>query len=158
MICCIQLRTEVIHPLIVHFPLALLLTGIALRFAHLFLRKSPFDRVSLFSSWVLLFLGVCSAWLAVIAGEFAEDIVRSGLCKPEVLEQHKALAYSAASVFSAALILDIGRMWVKRRAKFFLSSAIVLFYSAGVVLLILAGGHGASLVYEQGAAVERVCK
>jgi uncharacterized membrane protein len=153
-----MLRAELIHPLIVHFPIALLLTGAALRLACFFLKKNRLGQTALFSSWVLLLLGVICAWFAVLAGEVAEDIVRSGLCKPDILEQHKDLAYSAATLFSMGLVLDFGKIWIKNfRGIAFVTTAYCILYLAATVLLILTGGFGAELVYEQGAAVERVC-
>lgn len=112
----------------------------------------------LFSSWILLFLGVCTAWLAVLAGEFAEDIVRDGLCKPEIVEDHKDLAYTTAILFTFALICDFGRNWIKNRGLALSISIIVpVLYLVGAVILVLTGGYGGDLVYEQGAAVQKIC-
>lgn len=153
------MRPELFHPLMIHFPLALLLTGSLLRLAYFFLRKSRFGQLTLFSSWVLLILGVGCAWLAILAGEIAEDIVRSGLCQPDVLEHHKDFAYSAAILFSIALFFDIGKTLIQRlSSSFLLRAATALLYAIATALLILAGGYGANLVYEQGAAVERSCQ
>lgn len=154
------MRAELIHPLVVHFPLALLLTGAALRLAHFLLRRTRASQVTLVSAWILLLLGVCSAWIAVIAGEVAEDIVRNRLCMPEVLEHHKDLAYITATLFSIALLIDFFKAALKE--TFFANSSIVqgimaLLYIAATVILIFTGGYGADLVYEQGAAVERSC-
>lgn len=153
------MRPELIHPLIVHFPLALLLTGVALRFIHFLLRNSRFARVTLFSSWILLSIGVCFAWIAVAAGEVAADIVSKGLCKPDVFEQHQDFAYTASTLFSIALFIDLVKTW--GRISFFNSTALslimALIYISATAMLILAGGYGANLVYEQGAAVKKSC-
>lgn len=153
------MRLELIHPLLVHFPLALLLTGAILRLAHFFLRKGKFARVILFSSWTLLFVGVCFAWIAIAAGEIAEGIVGSGLCKPDILERHCNLGYTAASLFSISLLIDLIKSW--GRILFFkrsiLSWVMAVLYISASVILILTGGYGANLVYEQGAAVKKSC-
>lgn len=152
------MRAELIHPLIVHFPLALLLTGSALRLAHFFLRRNRLGHIILFSSWVLLLLGIVCAWLAVVAGEIAEDIVRPSFCRPDILEEHKNLAYSGAILFSIAFVFDFGKKWIKLpRLVPLITIAVSILYLAGFTILILTGGFGANLVYDQGAAVNRVC-
>jgi uncharacterized membrane protein len=154
-----MMRAELFHPMIVHFPLALLLTGSALRLAHFFLRKIRLNQVILFSSWVLLLLGVVFAWLAVVAGEVAEDIIRPSLCQPQILDQHRHLAYSAAILFSIALTFDFVKTWIRKPGLTdFITIAVAILYFAAMVILTLTGGFGANLVYEQGAAVESVCK
>jgi uncharacterized membrane protein len=153
------MRAALFHPMIVHFPLALLLTGSALRFAHFFFRKNRLQQALLFSSWILLSLGVISAWFAVVAGEIAEDIVRTSLCKPSVLDQHKMFAYTTAILFSVAIVLDLGKAWIKKASFTYFSIVFVpILYFAGVLLLIFTGGFGGDLVYDQGAAVENICE
>lgn len=145
-----------IHPLIVHFPIALLTIGVALRLIHYFLRKSRFSQATLFSAWVLLFLGVGFAWIAVIAGEAAEDIVGSTLCEPQILERHKHLAYSTAALFSFAYLLDLGKAWLQK-PMLLLTIALSILYTAAAGTLLFTGGYGSNLVFEQGAAVAKEC-
>ena len=151
------MRTELIHPLVVHFPLALLLTGVVLRLCAFFLKKRPFASSLLWCSWILLFLGSGFAWLAVCAGELAEDIVRRGLCKPDILEHHKDLAYTAATLFSIGILIDLAKAWIKPSHPRAVATLMALIYLSGTVFLIIVGGYGANLVYEQGAAVENIC-
>lgn len=152
------MRIELIHPLIVHFPIALLLIGSAFRLLHFFLRKNQFEKVSLWISWILLFLGVCSAWLAIIAGEIAGDIVSHSLCKPDILEHHQDFAYTTAILYSSALLVDWGKHWIKNPSfRIFIILVVSLTYCISAIFLILTGGFGADLVFKQGAAVERVC-
>ncbi len=157
------MRIELIHPMLVHFPLALLLIGAALRFIFFFAGRKRFARYILVSSWILLFLGVCFAWITAIAGEFAEDIVSGKLCNPEVLENHMHLAYTAASLFSIALILDWGKQLAKKlhypsNLIKLLTIVYFLLYLSAVIILIFVGKFGGNLVYDQGAAVENRCK
>ena len=152
------MRIELIHPMLVHFPLALLLTGVALRAAAFFLRHSKFYGALLFTARLILSLGVCSAWPAVLAGAFASSVVEKNLCYPQVLEYHAALAFTAASLFTVGVICDDARIWVKKRflnKMLMVISSLLLLVATG--LLITAASLGASLVYEQGAAIEKSC-
>ncbi len=156
------MRVELIHPMIVHFPLALLLIGTGLKVIAFFFRHTRFYFYLQTASWMNLGLGVCFAWMAVLAGEFAEDIVRGNLCKAEVLNYHMYFAYTAASLFTFALLLDLGRPWMKRRfsPSFHKGASIInfLFFLGATSMLIVTAFFGGSLVYDQGAAVEKCCK
>ncbi len=155
------MRIELLHPLVVHFPIALLLVGVLLRCIALFLKRSELYPYVMVSSWIILGIGVCCAWLAVLAGEFAADVVGKNLCQPNILQDHKKLAYTAAILFTCALLLDWGKMWGKNYFSPLFNKVIgvtrfVLFLVATVILLS-AAYFGGSLVYEQGAAVEKRC-
>ncbi len=155
------MRIELIHPMIVHFPLALLFTGVGFKVVSFFLRDTSFYRYVEVASWMVLSLGVCFAWLAILSGEFAYDIEKKNLCKEDVLNKHAFLAYTTAFLFTAALLLDFGRAWMKKMRLF--SNKVVfvinfLLFLSGTIFLIFTGAFGGILVFEQGAAVERCCK
>jgi uncharacterized membrane protein len=156
------MRLELIHPMIVHFPLALLLVGVFVKCIAFFARRTLVYPYLAASSWLIVGLGVCFAWAAIIAGEVAEDIVRKTLCQPDVLQDHRQLAYTAAIVFTAAFVVDLGKTAGK---KYFsplfnktLWGASFLLFFAGTCILVSAAYLGGSLVYEQGAAVEKTCE
>ncbi len=153
------MRTELIHPLLVHFPIALLFTGIVLRLLSFFLRHSHAYRSVRTTAWTVLAIGVCMAWLTILAGEFAAGIVYSKLCVREVLENHSMLAYTATILFSAALLLDWGKNLCKAsRFAMAVSTVSAFLFLGATIILAFVGFLGGSLVYDQGAAVEKVCK
>jgi uncharacterized membrane protein len=86
----------------------------------------------------LLLLGVVYAWVAVLAGEVAKDIARPGLCRSDVLEQHKSLVYSTAILFSIALFFDFGKTWIKNPRGSFLITVAVSILSCGIADFDLA--------------------
>lgn len=156
--CEVTMRIELIHPMLIHFPLALLFTGSGLRAGSFFVRRSSFYPSLLSTSRLILAIGVCFAWASVAAGEVASDVVERTLCKPQVLQTHSTLAYFASTLFTAGLLLDLGRGSKKLRSYQQAAMALNLFfYFAGALVLLLTGFFGGDLVYSQGAAVCDQC-
>ncbi len=152
------MRVELIHPMLIHFPLALLLVGCGLKITAFFARRHSYYRAVLFMARLVLSIGVSFAWAAVGAGELASNVVEKTLCQPEALETHSTLAYTASIVFTAGVILDWGREWKKLRSyKRMMAVFSSLLLLAGTIVLITAGFFGGSLVYDQGAAVQKQC-
>ena len=155
------MRLELIHPMLVHFPIALLITGVAVRFMALWADKRPALSFLLTSAWMILTLGVLTAWTAVIAGEIARDIVAPTLENIKELDEHREHAYITAIGFTLGLFMDWARVYLvkKKKKKGWLTKkglAIVvwLLYLFSLTNLIITASYGAVLVYEEGAAVK----
>lgn len=155
------MRPELIHPMLVHFPIALLFTGVLIRLAAIFTKKKTACSFLLPASWLILLLGIIAAWIAVIAGEIAREIVSPTLENMHYLNEHSEHAYLTAWSFTLALFIDGFRAFLisKKpklgvRFKKGLAIAMWLFYLFGLGNLIATGIYGAALVYEQGAAVK----
>ncbi len=148
---------QAIHPLIVHFPIALLLI------APLFIvigavrkpeRSFPFLLVAL----ILMALGTVSAFLAVWSGEAAGAIAESAPRVKAVLERHAELAENTEVAFSAltfvfAAILFVPRL-LKREPVRTMSMALplifLILYATGAISLANAAHEGGRLVHELG--------
>jgi len=73
-----------------------------------------------------------------------------------VLEHHSLFAYTTAYLFTAGILLDFANgHWFHRRLLY---AFCPLFFIASASLLIYVGYLGGTLVFEQGAAVEKCCK
>jgi len=148
-------RVELLHPLLVHFPIALLIVGTGLRFAGALHRRFPVVAAVLPGARVVLLLGTLGAWAAVYTGTLADAAVARTLCDPTVVEAHERWAYWVAGLFSTAVVID-GVLWWGaldrwiRRALVALLAGCLL---AGSGALLYVGHLGAQLVYQQGAAV-----
>lgn len=149
-------RVALFHPMVVHFPIALLLVGAALR-----LTGTATKSVSLAflvpAGRTLLVLGVLGAWLGIYTGNEAYyEVVRS-LCDPTVADAHGRAAYRAAYLFTGGVLLD-ALLGYGDLASFWntvLRIGLCLTLVAGSGYLGYAGHLGSSLVYQQAAAVHQ---
>lgn len=132
-------REELLHPLATHFPIALLIVGSLLLVLSLKWQKLSF------TVNVLLVLGAVAAWVAILTGGWAEEIVGPSLCDPDVRMLHEDHAFYVSYLYSAVAVFLV---FVKR---FRWIAAVVAF--VGAIWLSYVGHLGATLTYQQGAGV-----
>lgn len=147
------MRSELIHPMLVHYPIALI--GLALiTYCGTFLfRQAWFEttfRVCLYGALVLV-------GAALFTGDFAEDIVKRSLCNIRILSEHDEHAHQTLYVLLAALVID-SAIYLSRLKKpnfqIILRIVLLLLLLAANASLVITGHYGSKLVYEQGAAVQ----
>ncbi len=160
---------ERIHPMVVHFPIALLITSVFLDFLRLVTKRKSFEKSAfhlLFldnksrqsciirkffdrSAFLILFLGALGSIAAIIFGFLAEDAAKNRPNIGDMIETHEALAFAAAGIF-----ILIARYIFMRRDNF---SKIRPYYLViavlGIIVLLLTAFYGGQLVYDYGAAV-----
>lgn len=146
-------RTELWHPLSVHFPIAILNLAVVVGVVYLLFKNSNFAPYARFSLSLLLWCGVVLFWIAYYTGELAYTVVVREICDPTVLKDHLYWAYVTGISFSVAAAMDmLPRFFLSRFKRWFLYTS-VLFMVAGGICLGYVGHLGAKLVYQQGAAV-----
>lgn len=131
------------HPLIVHFPIVLLLMAVVFQLISFFYFKREFSIVTL----ILLALGVITAWLAsntfhAMPGEL------SGRAK-EIFTIHEQMASLTWWFSLIALLLKIPSHFYFRQ-KWWTEAAVTVLLITSAVTVSIAGHHGAMLVYMQG--------
>lgn len=131
-----------IHPIFVHFPLALLSVGVIFDLLGYSLRKSSLANVG----WWCFALGVVSAIITVITGLQAEATVSLSPEAHEVLEQHEHFQIYSTVVLTGLLIWrSIKRGGLPKPNVVYLAIAVI------AVGAILFGAHyGGQLVYQYG--------
>ena len=139
---------ESFHPLIVHFPIALLLTALALEVAALFLKREDLRRASLWN----LTLGTVGAAVAVATGLHAESVARHSFEIWQIMELHERLGITTLILGLTATTLR----WSRRdrltpRARV-LALALMSLMAATISFGAYLGGR---MVYEFGVGQHR---
>ena len=134
------------HPIIVHFPIALLTASVLVDLAAIVTRRERWHT----SAYVLLVAGVVGAAAAVLSGNSAADTHRQ-TAVAELLETHEDLATGTRIGF---VVTTLGRLplALRHRAGWPLFAWIALAV-AGCVLLWMTSLHGGELVYIHGVGV-----
>lgn len=148
---------DALHPLIIHFPIALLL--IAPLFVIVGAVMSPVKgRAYLIAAMVLLLLGTAATFIAVATGKAAGQLAERTPGVEQVLEAHESLAESTRVVFTVlsaifVALLAVPRLLKKsqtRLATSILPMAFLILYGAGALLLVKTAHQGGRLVHELG--------
>ena len=136
-----------IHPIIVHFPIALLCVSVAF---DILARRWPGSGLRDTSFYCLL-AGALGAALAVVTGGMEEELAERAGAPESVLELHESLGTVTLIVFVALLGLRLAmqRGWIKDIPPLTLGLGVI-----GVVLLALTGYWGGELVYVYGIGVK----
>jgi uncharacterized membrane protein len=134
-----------IHPLIVHFPIGLLLVAFLLEVIALLWKKQEFSR----AGWWNQIAGTLGLALAVVSGLLAETTVRMANDAREPFERHEQIAFVVATLFAVLLFWRIAsRGQIPRPSWVFL-----LCFAAGVALLVTGAFLGGEIVYRYGVGV-----
>ena len=145
-----------LHPLIVHFPVALLLVVPLLILLGLVLRAHR--RGLLLAALVLMALGTASTWVAVETGEAAGKLADRTPEVSAVLEHHEELAESTRAIFTVLTLVFAGMVFapvlLRREPGEIVTVALALLflavYGAGTLVLANTAHNGGRLVHELG--------
>lgn len=147
-------RDELLHPKVVHFPIALLIFGTLLFITALIFSKNEKLSFLMPAARLAIFFGALGAWAAILSGNIADSLVARELCDPIVAKDHERFAYLVAYLFSGGILLDFFSKFFKLTSiKKFVPVIILLIYLGGTGLLLYVGHLGGKLVFQQGAAV-----
>ena len=146
-----------IHPMLVHFPIVLLITAVVMDIIVLLIKKDLADRQGLaLIALSALLLGILSAGVAAIFGDLALDKAVSLGFPNGPLETHETLALITIAVFSFHGLLRILAVWRRYPLRGIIGWISALPGMVGGVLLITAAYYGGELVYHLGVNVAPV--
>lgn len=148
---------DAIHPLIIHFPIVLLLLSPLFVLIAAVVRP-PGNRPYMTAALITLLLGTFSIFLAASSGEEAAELADRAGGVNAVLASHESLASTCEILFAIYSALFAGLFiwqWVSRRhpSRVTSTSAPLVFlaaYSVGLVYLVNTAHAGGRLVHEFG--------
>ena len=143
-----------LHPMVIHFPIVLLLLYVVLEISGIVFNKEEIQR----GAFVILILGVIAALVAVLTGnqaeELAERTMRPDFNFPEeVLHAHEWYATITVWYFVLVLILRT-YMVIKKKFVGRIRYIFVIFAVVGAVLVWSTGEEGGEMVFEHGVGTE----
>jgi len=143
-----------LHPLVVHFPIGLLL--VAPIFVALGLLLYQRTRAYCISALVLMALGTIGAWVSVASGLAAMLLAATTGDADVVLQDHERLALLTRTVFTGlvvgyAIILVLPKLLkrdMKQSLVIVVHGCYLLAYAFGMLLIVNVGHLGGRLVHE----------
>lgn len=143
-------RTEIWHPLSVHFPLSIVLLGSLIILLSSFFQKSFLASMAK----ILIVTGTLTLWLAIYTGNLADAVVSRQICDPTILKTHETNANIVGWLFSlVSSIIIIEYFGFLDKIKKLIKISIIALSIVGSGFLIYTGHLGATLVYQQAAGV-----
>ena len=140
---------ENIHPLVVHFPIALLSVFFVLDLIGTLAKKQQWREVA--SSF--LYLGTLAALFTVIAGHIAADSVAHAGNVHAIMEKHKDLGMA---ILSLATALSAWRLKHKGLFQGYVNGVFLTLSALLCALIVIAADLGGLMVYQYGVAVKAV--
>ncbi len=139
-----------LHPKVVHFPIALLITYVILELIGIVFRKEFYQK----AAHLLLFLGVIGAFFAVLTGNQAYTAYQYwNDSSSELFNEHQTFANLTVWYFTGMLVL---RTYLVVKKKFsssykYITLALALF---GCYLIYQTAEHGGDLIKKFGVGTE----
>lgn len=144
-----------IHPMIVHFPLVLLILAVLLDIAGLLLTKFEWIKKS---ALLLYLLGTIAAAVAFITGNEASNVIDIPANAFSAVNEHADWAETSLWFFSIYTIIRLAvGLFFKSLKKVFVVP-IVLVGLLGIYFLYQTGDHGAQLVFGYGLGTGNLTK
>jgi len=143
-----------IHPLLVHFPIALLFTAVLLdAIALLFRKKTPALQIG---AVIVYVLGALGALAAFFTGREAADSVQLPAAAQTILTEHADLGTWTVWFFGIYALVRIGVLLFDKKARVALWLPLLFVGAGGLFLVWETAEHGAQMVFQHGVGVQVV--
>lgn len=133
-----------IHPLIVHFPIALFIASFIFRGLSQFIKRESLDSAARWSLWFGTLMAIVSLVTGLLAAKQAEH---SGAVH-EIMELHEKLAWIVTGL---GVLLCLGGFFADKITRGIFGKGVIFVLQATQVVLLCWAGHlGGRMVYEFG--------
>ena len=141
-----------IHPMLVHFPIALLCTAVLLDAVALAARKQAGLRLA---AVIVYVLGAVGALASYLTGQDAGDAFLLSGAANTALTDHADWAERAVWFFGIYALIRLAVLWWDRDGKkLAVWAALLLVGAGGLYLVYETAEHGAAMVFEHGVGVQ----
>lgn len=136
-----------LHPMLVHFPIALLFTSVLFDLASRTLNRDSLREGAL---W-LLGLGLVTGIAGAIAGSLAEDAAERAGVPEFLIETHETFAHITLGLMA---LLFLSRLLLRNRFSSRAFATYLVAAAFGLAAVSATGHTGGNLVYEHGAGMK----
>ena len=149
-----MISIALIHPMLVHFPIAFLISAVVLDLIVLITKKDFGGRKGLpLIAVAALLLGTLSAVVAAIFGDMASDKAIAAGFSAGPIEIHETFAIITICVFGLYSLWRLLVLWRGYSLGGFIAWVSAVPGMIGLVLLITTAYYGGELVYHYGVNV-----
>lgn len=146
-----------IHPMLVHFPIVLILFGVGLELLVMALGADPAEHRCLpNTALAALLLSALSAVVAAMFGDIALDKAASLGFPRTPMETHAAFGFTTMWFFIVLSAVYLFAWWQRYSLRGWKGWGLFVIGLVGVVLVLITAYHGGDLVYRIGVNVAPV--
>ena len=138
-----------IHPMLVHFPIALLIVGFVADITGLFVKKAYLTQ----AGFLLQILGVLGVVAALISGNLAGSGVSEEGILGQAIERHEEAAELTIWIAGIAAVYRIVLVILKKFESYWKTIGLIMYF-ASVMAVARTGYYGGELVYKHAAGVQ----
>lgn len=139
-----------LHPIFVHFTVALLLVSTALFIINIFLKNKSYNKLIINSAYVNLWLGVIITIITVAMGFYAYYTVAHDTLSHFAMTDHRNWALVTFIIFIISFIWSI----INYRNKIHYNIYFILFLIIASGFLLVTAYKGGEVVYRHGIGVK----
>lgn len=144
-----------VHPMLVHFPIALLCAAVLLDVVALLYRKKEGLRLA---AVIVYVLGAVGALASYLTGKDAADMFLLSGTANTALTDHADWGTATMWFFVIYAVIRVGVLWWDREGKTAIWAPLLLIGAGGLFLVYETAEHGAEMVFRHGVGVQAVAE